>query len=95
MYPVVPSEFSNGRDEQRTTQQACVLFNQPYHMTDMCLEGPDGLKLLAKLGVNSFAKPTVERHVQTEIRAIVSPVPCSAVARTSYAEGWRTAQISR
>jgi len=37
-------------------------------------------------------KPTVERHVQTEIRAIVSPVPYSEVARTSYAEGWRTAQ---
>jgi glycine cleavage system aminomethyltransferase T len=37
------------------------------------------------------AKPTVERHVQTEIRAIVSPVPYSEVARTSYAEGWRTA----
>jgi syringate O-demethylase len=38
------------------------------------------------------SKPTVERHVQTEIRAIVSPVPYSEVARTSYAEGWRTAQ---
>lgn len=37
-------------------------------------------------------KPTVERHLQTEIRAIVSPVPYSEVARTSYAEGWRTAQ---
>jgi glycine cleavage system aminomethyltransferase T len=38
------------------------------------------------------SKPTVERHVQTEIRAIVSPVPYSEVARESYAEGWRTAQ---
>jgi glycine cleavage system aminomethyltransferase T len=37
-------------------------------------------------------RPTVERHVQTEIRAIVSPVPYSEVARTSYAEGWRTDQ---
>jgi syringate O-demethylase len=37
------------------------------------------------------SKPTVERHVQTEIRAIVSPVPYSEVARTSYAQGWRTA----
>jgi len=35
-------------------------------------------------------KPTVERHVQTEIRAIVSPVPYSEVARISYAPpGWR------
>jgi vanillate/3-O-methylgallate O-demethylase len=35
-------------------------------------------------------KPVVERHVQTEIRAIVSPVPFSEVPRTTYAEGWRT-----
>jgi glycine cleavage system aminomethyltransferase T len=35
-------------------------------------------------------KPVVERHAQTEIRAIVSPCPYSEVARTSYAEGWRT-----
>ena len=38
------------------------------------------------------SKPTVERHVQTKISAIVSPVPYSEVARTQYAEGWRTTQ---
>jgi vanillate/3-O-methylgallate O-demethylase len=37
-------------------------------------------------------KATVERHKQIEIRAVVSPVPYSEVVRTSYAEGWRTAQ---
>ena len=31
------------------------------------------------------AKPTVERHVQTEIRAVVSPVPYVEAVRTSYA----------
>ena len=30
------------------------------------------------------SKPTVERHVQTEIRAIVSPVPYAEVARKEY-----------
>jgi glycine cleavage system aminomethyltransferase T len=30
------------------------------------------------------SKPTVERHVQTEIRATVGPVPYSEVARTAY-----------
>jgi glycine cleavage system aminomethyltransferase T len=35
-------------------------------------------------------KPVVERHLQTEIRAIVSPAPYSEVARSSYHEGWRT-----
>lgn len=36
------------------------------------------------------SKPVVERHVQADIRAIVSPCPYSEVARTSYADGWRT-----
>jgi vanillate/3-O-methylgallate O-demethylase len=35
-------------------------------------------------------KTTVEPHKQTEIRAIVSPVPYSKVAREDYASGWRT-----
>jgi len=35
-------------------------------------------------------KTTVERHKQIEIRAIVSPVPYSEVARKTYAAGWRT-----
>jgi vanillate/3-O-methylgallate O-demethylase len=35
-------------------------------------------------------KPTVERHKQIEIRAVVSPAPYGKQARTSYAEGWRT-----
>ncbi len=30
------------------------------------------------------AKPTVERHVQTKIRATVAPVPYAEVARTAY-----------
>ncbi|MBZ5501354.1 MAG: aminomethyl transferase family protein [Acidobacteriia bacterium] len=54
VYPVVLPEYSNWRDEQRAWQQTCVLFNQSYHMTDMYVEGPDALKLLSDLGVNSF-----------------------------------------
>ena len=30
------------------------------------------------------SKPTVERHVQTEIRATVAPVPYAEVARVAY-----------
>ena len=37
-------------------------------------------------------KPTVEPHVQTEIKAVVSPAPFSKVARDDYAAGWRTAK---
>jgi syringate O-demethylase len=40
------------------------------------------------------AKPTVERHVQTEIRAEVATVPYSKAARESYAEGWRTKALA-
>lgn len=40
----------------------------------------------------NVSRPTVEPHVLTEIRAIVSPVPYAEVARTEYAQGtWRTA----
>jgi vanillate/3-O-methylgallate O-demethylase len=38
-------------------------------------------------------KSTVERHKQIEIRATVSPVPYSKVARETYAKGWRTTQV--
>ncbi|MFD1949819.1 aminomethyl transferase family protein [Sphingomonas arantia] len=37
-------------------------------------------------------KPTVEPHVQTEIRATVASVPYSEVARDGYADSWRTRQ---
>ena len=30
------------------------------------------------------SKPTVERHVQTEIRATVAPAPIAEFARTAY-----------
>jgi syringate O-demethylase len=35
-------------------------------------------------------KPTVERHVQTEIKAVVAPVPYVEAARDNYADGWRS-----
>jgi glycine cleavage system aminomethyltransferase T len=40
-------------------------------------------------------KPTVEPHVQTEIRAIVSPVPYVETVRREYRPdgGWRAAAV--
>jgi syringate O-demethylase len=39
------------------------------------------------------AKPTVERHVQTELRAVVAPVPIVGAVRSAYAPGgWRAAR---
>ena len=54
VYPGVPPEFTNWRDEQRAWQETCVLFNQSYHMNDLAVEGPDALTLLSDLAVNSF-----------------------------------------
>ena len=34
-------------------------------------------------------KPTVEKHRQVTIKAVVASVPYSEVARTSYAPSWR------
>ncbi len=53
-FPVVRHEFTNWRDEQRSWRETCALFDQSHHMTDLYLEGPDALKLLTALGVNSF-----------------------------------------
>ena len=55
VYPGVPAEYSNWRDEQRGWQQTCVLFNQSYHMAELMVEGPDALEFLNRLGINSFA----------------------------------------
>ncbi|MBD3729634.1 MAG: aminomethyl transferase family protein [Sphingomonadales bacterium] len=40
-------------------------------------------------------KPTVEPHVQTEIKAYVSPVPYSETARDNYADSWRQEGVAR
>jgi syringate O-demethylase len=61
VFPGVPPEYTNWRDEQRAWQETCVLFNQTYHMNDLALEGPDVLKLLSGLGVNSFDAYTGDR----------------------------------
>ena len=61
VYPGVPAEYTNWRDEQNAWQQTCVLFNQSYHMADLAVEGPDALKLLSDLGVNSFENFAVDK----------------------------------
>ena len=53
-FPVVRSEFTNWRDEQRAWRETCALFDQSHHMTDLYVEGPDALRVFSDLGVNSF-----------------------------------------
>lgn len=64
VYPVVPAEFTNWRDEQRAWRETAVLFDQSHHMAELMIEGPDTLKLLSHLGVNSFANFPVDRAKQ-------------------------------
>ncbi|MBX6753479.1 MAG: aminomethyl transferase family protein [Thermorudis peleae] len=54
VYPVVPPEFTNWRDEQHAWRETVCLFDLSYHMTDLFLWGPDAFSLLARLAVNSF-----------------------------------------
>ena len=64
VYPGVPPEFTNWRDEVQAWQKTAVLFNQSYHMADLLVEGPDALKLLSYLGVNSVAGFAVDKAKQ-------------------------------
>jgi vanillate/3-O-methylgallate O-demethylase len=64
VYPTVPAEFSNWRDEQRAWRETCALFDQSHHMTDLSIEGPDAIKLLSALGVNSFEGFRVDKAKQ-------------------------------
>jgi syringate O-demethylase len=64
VYPGVPPEFTNWRDEQNAWQKHCVLFNQSYHMAELQLDGPDALKLLTKLGINTFKNFAVDKAKQ-------------------------------
>jgi syringate O-demethylase len=61
VYPGVPAEYTNWRDEVQAWQQTCVLFNQSYHMADLAVRGPDAAKLLESLAVNSFDGFAVNR----------------------------------
>ena len=51
----VPAEYSNWRDEQHAWRETAVLFDQSHHMPELFLKGPDALRLLTSLGINSFA----------------------------------------
>jgi vanillate/3-O-methylgallate O-demethylase len=53
---------------------------------------PEGTELAVVWGEpnGGSSKAAVEPHKQLDVRAVVSPVPYSTVARTSYHGGWRT-----
>lgn len=54
VYPVVPTEFSNWRTEQRAWRETAVLFDQSHHMAEITIRGPDAFKLCNYATINSF-----------------------------------------
>lgn len=48
------SEFSNWQDEQRAWRNAAIFQDMSFHMSEHLFEGPDTIRLLSDLGVNSF-----------------------------------------
>ncbi|HWM17474.1 MAG TPA: aminomethyl transferase family protein, partial [Microbacterium sp.] len=55
IFPVT-AEYSNWRSEQQSWRTSVALLDQSHHMTDLFITGPDALRLLSDVGVNSFAK---------------------------------------
>jgi syringate O-demethylase len=64
VYPGVPAEYTNWRDEQWAWQNTCVLYNQSFHMAELAVEGPDAMTLLSRLGVNTFSNFAVDKAKQ-------------------------------
>ncbi|WP_158971146.1 aminomethyl transferase family protein [Chachezhania sediminis] len=54
VFPGIPAEFSNWRDEQRAWQHSVVLFEQSYHMTETHLRGADVKKFITGLATNNL-----------------------------------------
>ena len=64
VYPAVAAEFTNWRDEQVAWRETSALFDQSHHMTDLYIEGPDVIKLLSAVGVNTFENFQVNKAKQ-------------------------------
>lgn len=50
----IPGEFTHWAEEQRAWREGVALMDQSYHMTDLYVKGPDAIRLVESLAVNSF-----------------------------------------
>jgi vanillate/3-O-methylgallate O-demethylase len=53
--PVVTSEYSSWRLEQRAWRETAVLFDQSHHMDNVIIRGSDAIKLISDTAINSVA----------------------------------------
>lgn len=54
VFPIAP-QYTNWYEEVKAWREGAVLLNQSYHMTDLYVRGPDTVKFLSHIGINSFA----------------------------------------
>jgi vanillate/3-O-methylgallate O-demethylase len=50
----VPQEHTSWIEEQRAWRQTATIFDQTHHMPELFVRGPDAMRLLSSIGVNSF-----------------------------------------
>ena len=62
--PRVVPEFTNWRTEQLAWRRTAVLFDQSHHMADLNIKGPDALRLISDLAVNSVENFSVDMAKQ-------------------------------
>lgn len=62
--PRLAPEFSNWRDEQLAWRRTAVIYDQSHHMVDLNLKGPDALRLIKYLAVNSMENFPVDKAKQ-------------------------------
>ena len=54
VFPGIPPEFTNWRDEQRAWHEAVVLFEQSYHMTELHIRGADAKAFVTQFATNNL-----------------------------------------
>lgn len=64
VFPGIPPEFTDWRDEQRSWRETCALLSLSYHQTYLSVIGPDAKRLLDGLAINRFDNFHVNRGKQ-------------------------------
>lgn len=64
VFPVIPPEFTNWRDEVRAWKNGVALLEQSYHMCELHLRGRQVKELLARVAVNKLDNFEVRRAKQ-------------------------------
>ncbi|THG30108.1 aminomethyltransferase family protein [Naasia lichenicola] len=56
IFPGIPTEFTNFRDEGRSWKQSVALLEQSYHMFELHVRGPEAIQFLSQFSVNNYSK---------------------------------------